>query len=123
MFEVWTGEKQFQRGVTSYLKHYAYKNARMGDFLDAIGTGQPRLSAAFQTFLNQPGVPEISVALKCDFRPPSVALSQKRYLPIGSKGPAAQTWQAFRFAYGTGEAAKASNRNVFSSTKRARISS
>jgi alanyl aminopeptidase len=93
MFEVWTGEKQFQSGVTSYLKHYAYKNARMSDFLDAIAqTGQPRLSAAFQTFLNQPGVPEISMTLKCD-GPPSVALSQKRYLPIGSKGAAKQTWQ------------------------------
>jgi len=93
MFEVWTGEKQFQTGVTAYLKHYAYKNARMSDFLDAIAqTGQPRLSAAFQTFLNQPGVPEISVALKCD-GPPSVTLGQKRYLPIGSKGSAAQTWQ------------------------------
>jgi cytosol alanyl aminopeptidase len=93
MFEVWTGEKQFQSGVTSYLKHYAYKNARMSDFLDAIAqTGQPRLSAAFQTFLNQPGVPEISVTLKCD-GPPSVGLSQKRYLPIGSKGSAKQTWQ------------------------------
>jgi alanyl aminopeptidase len=93
MFEVWTGEKQFQSGVTAYLKHYAYKNARMSDFLDAIAqTGQPRLSAAFQTFLNQPGVPEISVALKCD-GPPSVSLSQKRYLPIGSGGSSAQTWQ------------------------------
>jgi alanyl aminopeptidase len=93
MFEVWAGEKQFQSGVTSYLKHYAYKNARMSDFLDAIAqTGQPRLSAAFQTFLNQPGVPEISVALKCDGAP-TVALSQKRYLPIGSKGSAKQTWQ------------------------------
>ena len=93
MFEVWTGEKEFQSGVTSYLKRYAYKNARMSDFLDAIAqTGQPRLSAAFQTFLNQPGVPEISVTLKCDGAP-SVALSQKRYLPVGSKGSIAQTWQ------------------------------
>jgi alanyl aminopeptidase len=93
MFEVWTGEKQFQKGVTSYLKHYAFKNARMADFLDSISqTGQPRLSAAFQTFLDQPGVPEISVALKCD-GPPSVTLSQKRYLPIGSKGSSAQVWQ------------------------------
>src|SRR3984957_12247405 len=93
MFEVWTGEKQFQTGVTAYLKHYAYKNARMSDFLDAIAqTGQPRLSAAFQTFLNQPGVPEISMTLKCD-GPPTVALSQKRYLPIGSKGSSEQVWQ------------------------------
>jgi len=106
MFEVWAGEKQFQSGVTSYLKHYAYKNARMSDFLDAIAqTGQPRLSAAFQTFLNQPGVPEISVALKCDGAP-TVGLSQKRYLPIGSKGSAKQTWQVpvcVRYRSGKGD--------------------
>lgn len=93
MFEVWTGEKQFQSGVTAYLKRYAFKNARMSDFLDAIAqTGQPRLSAAFQTFLNQPGVPEVSVTLKCDGAP-AVALSQKRYLPLGSKGSTKETWQ------------------------------
>jgi alanyl aminopeptidase len=93
MFEVWTGERQFQRGVTSYLQRHEFKNARMSDFLDAIAqTGQPRLSAAFQTFLNQPGVPEISVALKCA-PAPTVTLRQKRYLPIGSKGSADHTWQ------------------------------
>ncbi|HVO98547.1 MAG TPA: M1 family metallopeptidase [Bryobacteraceae bacterium] len=92
MFEIWAGEKEFQRGVNAYLKRHAYKNARMSDFLDAIGSSQPRLSAAFQTFLNQPGVPEISVALKCDGTP-TLALRQKRYLPVGSKGSSAQTWQ------------------------------
>jgi alanyl aminopeptidase len=105
MFEVWAGEKQFQSGVTSYLKHYANKNARMGDFLDSISqAGQPRLSASFETFLNQPGVPEISVALECSGAP-SVRLSQKRYLPIGSKGSAAQVWQVpvcVRYRTGSG---------------------
>ena len=43
------------------------RNARMNDFLDAISqTGQPKLTAAFTTFLNQPGVPEINVDLKCN---------------------------------------------------------
>jgi len=93
MFEVWTGEKQFQKGVSGYLKQYAYKNARMNDFLDALSnTGQPRLTRAFTTFLEQPGIPEISVALKCD-GPPRVALTQKRYLPIGSSGSKDKIWQ------------------------------
>lgn len=92
MFEVWAGEKEFQRGVNAYLKRYAYRNARMADFLDAVGSGNPKLSGAFQTFLNQSGVPEISVGLKCSGTP-AVTLRQKRYLPIGSKGSAARTWQ------------------------------
>jgi cytosol alanyl aminopeptidase len=93
MFESWVGEKQFQSGVTAYLKQYSNRNARMADFLDAIaGTGQPRLTSAFTTFLDQPGFPEISVEVKCAGAP-AVELSQKRYLPIGSGGSQTQVWQ------------------------------
>jgi cytosol alanyl aminopeptidase len=93
MFESWVGEKQFQAGVTGYLKRYASKNASAGDFLDAIaGTGQPRLTRAFSTFLQQPGLPQITVSLKCDGAP-RVALSQKRYLPTGSAGAKDEKWQ------------------------------
>jgi alanyl aminopeptidase len=92
MFESWEGEKQFQPGVNTYLKRYAFKNARVNDFLDAIaGASQPRLPHAFTTFLEQPGYPEVSVALKCTGTP-AIGLSQKRYLPIGSTG-AAEQWQ------------------------------
>ena len=92
MFESWEGEKQFQAGVTAYLKRYAFKNARVNDFLDSIaGASQPRLPRAFSTFLEQPGFPEVSVALKCDGAP-AIGASQKRYLPIGSTG-AAEQWQ------------------------------
>jgi alanyl aminopeptidase len=92
MFESWEGEKQFQAGVTAYLKRYTYKNARVNDFLDSIaGANQPRLPHAFSTFLEQPGFPEVSVALKCSGAP-TIDVNQKRYLPIGSTG-AAEQWQ------------------------------
>ena len=62
MFESWVGEKKFQAGVTAYLKRYSYKNARVSDFLDSIAaTGQPQLTRAFSTYLEQPGFPLISV--------------------------------------------------------------
>jgi aminopeptidase N len=93
MFESWVGEKEFQAGVRGYLKRYAYKNASSNDFLDAIaGTGQPRLTRAFSTFLEQPGFPEVTVSLKCEGQP-RVALGQKRYLPSGSSGTGDQKWQ------------------------------
>jgi len=93
MFESWVGEQQFQTGVNGYLKRYAYKNASANDFLDAIaGTGQPRLTRAFSTFLEQPGVPEVAVSLKCDGAP-RVVLSQKRYVPVGSAGAKDEKWQ------------------------------
>jgi len=93
MFETWVGEKQFQAGVTAYLKRHAYGNATVHDFLDAISSaGQPRLTQAFSTFLDQPGVPEISAELKCDGAP-RVKLSQKRYLEIGAPRTGSETWQ------------------------------
>ena len=93
MFETWVGEQRFQQGVRAYLKRYAYKNANLNDFLDSIaGAGQPKLSEAFKTFLEQPGVPLVSVALRCD-GPPTLALSQQRYLPLGSKGDSAKLWE------------------------------
>jgi alanyl aminopeptidase len=98
MFENWVGEQRFQAGVTAYLKRYADRNARAGDFLDSVASAsEPQLPGAFSSFLEQPGFPEISVALKCaaggSEAAPRVTLSQKRYLPIGSSGGQNQTWR------------------------------
>ncbi|HUK16650.1 MAG TPA: M1 family metallopeptidase [Bryobacteraceae bacterium] len=93
MFEAWMGEQEFQTGVHAYLTRYAYKNARVNDFLDSIAAaGRPQLTRAFSTFLEQPGFPEISVELDCSGAP-RVKLSQTRYLPIGSTGTQNQLWQ------------------------------
>src|SRR5205807_8142275 len=49
---------------------------------------------AFNTFLNQPGVPLVSATLNCGAgKPASLALTQERYLPLGSSGSAKQQWQ------------------------------
>jgi alanyl aminopeptidase len=93
MFELWAGEKQFQEGVRGYLHRYAYKNARLGDFLDAISSAaKPELTQAFSSFLLQPGVPLVSVSLDCSAKP-ALTLSQKRFLPIGSDGDAGKLWE------------------------------
>jgi alanyl aminopeptidase len=93
MFESWVGEKQFEAGVTTYLKRHAFGNATAGDFLNAIAAaGKPALTKAFSTFLDQAGIPEVSVKLLCDSAP-RVLLSQKRYLPIGSSGSHDERWQ------------------------------
>jgi cytosol alanyl aminopeptidase len=92
MFESWMGERQFQKGVNAYLTRYAYKNARATDFLDALaGAGQPQLRRSFSTFLEQPGLPEIAVDLKCDGAA-RIELSQTRHLPVGSTGAQKQIW-------------------------------
>ena len=93
MFEVWTGERRFRAGVTAYLKRYAFRSATADDFLASVGAeGKPQLAAAFKTFLDQAGIPEVSVKLECAGAP-RLALAQKRYLPLGSTGSQAAQWQ------------------------------
>jgi cytosol alanyl aminopeptidase len=95
MFEAWLGEEDFRAGVRRYLKQYAWGNASAGDFMDALASQEhPNVGAAFATFLNQGGVPLISVALDCSSEgAPALALAQKRALPIGSQGSDDQLWR------------------------------
>ncbi len=87
MFENYIGPDVFRRGVHAYLETHADKNATTEDFLASIGAAAGRnVAPAFDTFLDKPGVPEISAALRCGQDRPSLRLTQKRYLPIGSPG-------------------------------------
>jgi alanyl aminopeptidase len=108
MFESWVGERAFQQGVQRYIKQYSWRTATAGDFLDSVASAaNPALTRAFSTFLDQPGIPLVSVRLDCDTPAgATLHLSQKRALPLGSPGAGTQTWQVPVCArYGEGEAA------------------
>ena len=67
MFERWIGEAKFREGVQLYLKQHAWGNATASDFEAAMSSAAgENVAPAFNSFLDQPGVPEVSVALKCD---------------------------------------------------------
>lgn len=104
MFENWIGPDEFRKGVHNYLRQYAFKNATAPEFLDAVSSaGKKEIAAPFNSFLNQAGVPLISVKLECS-QTPVLHLEQKRYLPLGSKGSSDQTWGVpVCVRYGTGE--------------------
>ncbi|HTC88148.1 MAG TPA: M1 family aminopeptidase [Bryobacteraceae bacterium] len=92
MFEQWIGEAKFRQGVQLYLKQHAWGNATASDFEAAMSSASGKnVAPAFNSFLDQPGVPEVSVALKCAAQP-SLEVAQKRSLPIGSQAKP-QTWQ------------------------------
>ncbi|MEO6326715.1 MAG: M1 family metallopeptidase [Thermoanaerobaculia bacterium] len=95
MFESFLGEEKFQTGVRAYLKKHAFGNATSSDFLAALGSvGGPQVGPSFSSFLDQAGVPLVTAELRCSAGAPArLALSQKRFLPLGSKGSAAQLWQ------------------------------
>lgn len=94
MFESWIGPAKFRNGVQLYIKENADGNANVTQFLSAISKGAGKdVSPAFSTFLDQAGVPVLSMELQCEGKQPQVAVSQKRYLPIGSPGSANQNWR------------------------------
>lgn len=105
MFEKWVGTEQFRKGVHSYLTKYAFRNATAPEFLDSIGSATNRdVTKPFSTFLNQAGVPLVSVSLDCQQNTATLHLEQRRFLPLGSKGSADQIWQIpVCIRYGTGD--------------------
>jgi alanyl aminopeptidase len=97
MFERWIGPEVFQKGVRRYLREHANGNGTAQDFLQALSAEAGKdITPAFSTFLDQSGVPLLSVDVKCDAgKTPSLKLHQERYLPEGAEGVQAdaQTWQ------------------------------
>lgn len=96
MMESWVGAEQFRKAVHGYLTKHAYGNATSQEFLADMGAQMDAphkdFAAAFSSFLDQPGTPMITSTLKCDQNTPRLTLSQKRFLPEGSKADAKMQW-------------------------------
>jgi cytosol alanyl aminopeptidase len=93
MFERWLGPAQFRKGVQSYLGRYRFSNATAADFLDSLSAASKQdVKAAFSTFLDQTGVPLVSIGLDCTGKTPLLHLAQSRYLPLGSRSEGEQLW-------------------------------
>ena len=106
MFENAIGPDRFQKAVHDYLTAHLFGNARAEDFLAAIGShSKPEYAHAFATFLNQNGVPQVNVQLRC--RPgaaPVLSVEQERLLPVGSPGDRNALWGIpFCAAYSYGD--------------------
>jgi cytosol alanyl aminopeptidase len=93
MFETWLGEEGFRDGVRRYLKRHAFGNATAEQFFDALADADPSLAKGFASFVEQPGVPLVSMRLECASRP-VLHLTQERYLPAAKEQGRAQSWIA-----------------------------
>jgi len=89
MFEQWVGDA-FRQGLRRYLATYAHGNATAEQFLEtALRDAPPATVQAFASFLNQPGVPQVEVSLRCEAgRPPALELTQS-----GKAGKTDAMWQ------------------------------
>jgi len=106
MFESYMGPEKFQEGIRRYLRKYAWGNATSAQFFEALGGGDQAVGRAFSTFLDQAGVPLVTVRLECDGRGVRLKLAQQRFLPRGSQGSANQIWNipiCFKYPSDSGE--------------------
>jgi alanyl aminopeptidase len=106
-FESYLGRERFRQGIQQYLGAHRFGSATAQDLLAALeAAAQTPVAAAFSSFLDQPGLPRVSVAAGCDGAgPPHLHLAQSRYLPLGSKAERAEHWQIpVCLRYGLGEA-------------------
>jgi alanyl aminopeptidase len=95
MFESYVGEDVFQKGMRQYIQDHKFGNATADDLVSSIATAAgkgPEFAAAFNSFLDQPGVPYVHTEVTDARGKVVLKLSQKRYLPLGSTGDSARTW-------------------------------
>ena len=97
MLESWIGEEPFRKGVNAYIERFQYSNARAEDFWGtlAAATGKP-VDLVMPTFVDQPGVPLVSVDVSCAGGAAKVSLSQERYVipePGRAATPGTQLWK------------------------------
>ncbi len=94
MFEAYVGAEDFQQGVRAYMKKYAFGHASAQDFIGEIESHSTKenIKAAFNSFLNQKGVPLVSVDYQCKDAQVEFNLAQERYLPVGARSSKDQNW-------------------------------
>jgi aminopeptidase N len=104
MLEAWVGPPDFQKAVNAYIEKFKYGNARAEDFWGTLTTvtGKP-VDKVMASFVDQPGLPLVSVDVTCAGGSSRAVLSQERYFsdaaPSGAgrdpapSGAAAPLWQ------------------------------
>ncbi|MGE0031254.1 MAG: M1 family aminopeptidase [Steroidobacteraceae bacterium] len=87
MLERYVGEERFQAGIRLHLARNQDGSATAEEFIASVAEGSDRseIGAAFHSFIEQPGVPLVSVRLDCaDAKNPRLDVRQARYAPLGS---------------------------------------
>lgn len=96
MFEHFIGPEPFRQGIRNYLQEHAGGNATSRDLIAAVArqSHDPEaVVAAFNSFVDQPGVPFLRLQLECAAEQPvRLHYVQSRYLPLGSSASAEQRW-------------------------------
>ncbi|MEO1554369.1 MAG: M1 family aminopeptidase, partial [Pseudomonadota bacterium] len=87
MVDAYFGADVFRPALGRYVEAYEDGVADSPEFFDIIGreTGEPELTRAFQSFVEQGGLPTVEATLNCrDNGQVSIMFMQRRYHPTGS---------------------------------------
>ncbi|MEM9571237.1 MAG: M1 family metallopeptidase [Pseudomonadota bacterium] len=88
MVDAYFGADVFRAALGRYVEAYEDGVADSPDFFSVIGeeTQEPNLTKAFQSFVEQNGLPAVSATLNCrDDGQITILFSQQRYHPVGSR--------------------------------------
>ena len=92
--ETYLGEEMFRRAVSSYLRKFSFSNAAAEDFWTEVTrvSGKP-VDRVLASYVDQPGVPVVSVSAQCAGSSTPVHLTQERFSGAPQATPIPdQTW-------------------------------
>ncbi len=93
MLEDWLGPDTFRDGLRAYMRAHAYASATSADLWAALeGVSHQPVGEVASGFVEQPGIPLISVATACRDNTTVVTLAQSRFA-LHDTHPKHQTWQ------------------------------
>ncbi|MEM9668398.1 MAG: M1 family metallopeptidase [Pseudomonadota bacterium] len=88
MFENYLGEEAFREGMRLHMRRFEDGVADVNDFMTSLadGANNPGVVPAFRSFIFQPGIPFLDVAVSCPIvgQTATVTVTQERYAPLGS---------------------------------------
>jgi aminopeptidase N/puromycin-sensitive aminopeptidase len=80
MLEAYLGPETFRAGVTAYLKKYSYRNAAAADFWNSQAeTSKEPVDKIMSTWVEQSGVPLLTVKTSCSGDAETLSFEQQRY--------------------------------------------
>jgi aminopeptidase N len=80
MLESYLGPETFRKGVHNYLQQHAYGSATSEDFWSSLtAVSNKPVTLIMSAFINQAGLPLVSIETKCRGNITNVTLSQQRY--------------------------------------------
>jgi aminopeptidase N len=94
MLEAFAGPDLFRKGITSYLRRYAYSNAAGEDFWREMTrvTGRP-IDLIMQGYVEQPGAPVVAIESRCAGTQSETTLEQERFIGVpGATVQSDQRW-------------------------------